>query len=119
MCIKVRFQVSTIRTFPIAIITVTLMLLFCSCAKQISHEELCKIEKENMGNTFPTLIWYMGSKDGYDHFKTGFYQSSNSLSLGYRGTYKVLSENTNLVERFKLTTDKSMWKKYDCWDLQL
>ena len=99
------------------IVAVTLMLLFCSCAKQISHDGLCAIEKESMGNTFPTFIWYIGSKDGYDYFKTGFSQPTNSLSLGYRGTYKVPSENTNVVERFKLTNDNHIWKEYPCLGL--
>lgn len=105
---------ATKKSAPTAVGIIILMLLLCSCAKQISHEELCTIEESGRGNTFITLIWYMGSKDEYDYFHAGFCQDTNSLSWGHHGTYKVLSKNTSVDKRFKLTTDKSLWTAYSC-----
>ncbi|HML75770.1 MAG TPA: hypothetical protein PKB02_14870 [Anaerohalosphaeraceae bacterium] len=112
MCLKT-FHANK-KLAPTVIGITILTLLFCSCVKQISHEELCRIEESGRGNTFLTLIWYMGSKDGYDYFHAGFSQDTNSLSWGHQGAYKVLSKNTSVDMRFKLTTDKSLWTAYSC-----
>lgn len=81
------------------------------CVKTISHRQLLEIPRGTEVNTLPTIIWYMGSKNGFDYFNVGIGKGDSSLSP-LNEEYKVESENTGVTNRFKLTNDKSKWKVY-------
>lgn len=89
------------------LLSLSLLFFICGCVEEVTHSDLVKIEKP--GNTFPTYLWYMGSEDGYDYFHASF---NKQEGMGCFGIYKVVSHDTQLNKRFKLTDNREIWCQY-------
>ncbi len=75
--------------------------------EEITQAELVNIQ--NLANSFPTYLWYMGSSEKYDFFHASH---NKTTDLGYAGTYKVKSSFINITTRFEFTEDISRWSQY-------
>jgi len=75
--------------------------------EEVTHSDLVRVQ--NYANSFPTYLWYMGSKDGYDFFHASH---NKTTDLGYTGIYKVKFKSVKISARFEFTEDSSRWSRY-------
>ena len=74
----------------------------CGCATQTTHEDLAKRIIATQGNSFPSVLYYVGSSDEYDFFVESNYIFEDTK---YRVSLGVIP----LRHRLPVQSDRRKW----------